>query len=1089
MSRVLSCLRVAALGVAFSGCTCLLAQDIQPAPANVLTETSNSTLKMLNALSTVPGISWRYHPGDLQHGEAANLNDSGWEKVGKNFSAGFDAGWFRTSFTVPKSIKGYDITGSRLWLTLRVHKPTNEIIYINGNRVALGEDLEPIVVTESAHPGDTFKIAVKVLATPEKKSFNGGTISVETPADRPNPSDLREEALAVATMLPATDKANDGAAVNAAVALVDTDALAKGDQEKFDASLKKAHEALMKFRPALQSVTVDMDGNSHIDAAWRWTESETIDVVRRTYGTAVQLMSEYPQYRFTQSAAQYNEWLKEKYPAINQEIKRRIKEGRWEIVGGMWVEPDLNMPDGESLVRQLLVGKRFYKHEYGVDVRIGWNPDSFGYNWQLPQIYKRSGIDYFVTQKMHWNDTNQLPLRLFWWQSPDGSKVLTYFPTSYSHNDVNPSREAKDYMQALERVPGTKEVLDLYGVGDHGGGPTRIVLDSAEKWSKPDKVAPHMQFSTSQSYFDRVEKTIATDSPVWDYDSLAKGWKAPVNPGNGKIEIPTWKDELYLEYHRGVFTTQAQHKQYMRNTEVAVLDAEKYASLAWLKGKSYPSADFETDWKKIAFGQFHDLGAGSGIGQIYKDAARDYENVLRQARESDEDSWRTVLSAANTRVSAGVPVAVLNPLAWNRSDSVVADVQLSGPAKSIHFEDAAGKVVPSQVLSNNAATGSFHVLVMPGTVPAMGYKVLHAVPLARVVPTDLKAHGFTLENAKVKVVVDPKTGCITSLIEKKTNFETIAAGGCGNQLQTFVDKPTKYDAWNIDPGELDHFTPIMALNSIKLTEKGPLRATIEIERTWQKSQFTQQIVLEAGSDHVQFNNKIDWREDHVLLKAAFPLAATSAKATYEIPYGTIERSTLRDNSFEKARFEVPAIRWADLGDGRHGVSLMNQTKYGYDSVGNWLRLTLLRAPSDPDPVADRGMQQFSYAVYPHAGDWKQALTMRHGYEFNYPMHAMQTFAHMGADGASHSYVSTDADNVVITAIKKAEDRDALVIRMFEWVGKSGDVKLQVPAGATYAVHSDLMENPETAHLKMTGSAVTVPVHPFEIVTVQVMYKH
>lgn len=1089
MPRVSYCLRVAALGVAVLGCISVMAQDIQPAPADVLSEASRSTLKSLNELSIMPGIAWRYHAGDLAHGEAANLNDSDWQRVGKTFPAGFDAGWFRTSFTVPRSIKGYDITGSKLWLTLRLRKPVGEIIYVNGNRVALGEDLEPIVISESAHPGDTFKIAVKLLATPEKKNFNGGTILINPPANRPDPGDLREEAIAVGTMLPVVDREKTADAVNAAIALVDTGALEKEDQESFDASLKKAHEALMKFRPALQRVTVDMDGNSHIDAAWRWTESETIDVVRRTYGTAVQLMSEYPNYKFTQSAAQYNEWLKEKYPAINQEIKRRIKEGRWEIVGGMWVEPDLNMPDGESLVRQLLVGKRFYKHEYGVDVRIGWNPDSFGYNWQLPQIYKRSGIDYFVTQKMHWNDTNQLPLRLFWWESPDGSKVLTYFPTGYGHTNLSPSREAKDYMQAWERVPGTTEVLDLYGVGDHGGGPTRIVLDEAEKWMKPNKVAPHMQFSTAQSYFDRVEKTIVPDSPEWNYDSLAKGWKAPTDPGNGKIEIPTWKDELYLEYHRGVFTTQAQHKQYMRDTEIAVLNAEKYASFAWLKGASYPTADFETDWKKISFGQFHDLGAGSGIGQIYKDAARDYENVLRQARESDENSWRAMLSTANTRSGAGVPVVVVNPLAWSREDSVVADVQLGGPAKVIHFEDATGKALPSQVISRDAATGSFHVLVAPGSVPAMGYKVLRAMPLAKPAITDLKAHDFTLENAKVKVVVDPKTGCITSLVEKKTNFETIAAGGCGNQLQTFVDLPKKYDAWNIDPGELDHFTPITALTSIKLIEKGPLRATLEIERTWQKSHFTQQIVLEAGSDHVQFNNKIDWREDHVLLKAAFPLAATSAKATYEIPYGTIERSTLRDNSFEKARFEVPAIRWADLGDGQHGVSLMNRTKYGYDAVGNWLRLTLLRAPSDPDPVADRGMQQFSYAVYPHAGDWKQALTMHRGYEFNYPMQAMQTFSHSGADGTSHSYVSTDADNVVITAIKKAEDRDALVIRMFEWAGKSGDVKLKVPAGAIYAASSDLMENPETAHLRMEGSAVMVPVHPYEIVTVQVMYKH
>lgn len=1060
----------------------------QAAPSKeILTPTSNEKLKALAALGTIPNLTWRFHGGDLAHGEAGDLNDAAWEKVGKNLKVGKDAGWFRTTLTVPPKLKGYDLTGARLWLKLRIHTPTGEIIYINGRRVALGEDLEPTILAEDVKPGDTFKIAIKLLISPEDKSF-GADVVVEPKSGRPDPGMVREEALAVGTMLPGVSKGPvDEAGVNAAVAMIDTAALAKGDQVAFDASLKKTHEALLKYRPALQTATVDIVGNSHIDAAWRWTESETIDVVRRTYGTAVQLMSEYPEYHFTQSAAQYNEWLKEKYPAINDAIKRRIGEGRWEIVGGMWVEPDLNMPDGESLVRQLLVGKRFYKHEYGVDVRIGWNPDSFGYTWQLPQIYKKSGVDYFVTQKMVWSETNKLPLRLFWWESPDGSKVLTYFPTGYGHNDLHPSREAKDFMQAYDRNPGTTEAMDLYGVGDHGGGPTRIVLDEGVRWTKPGTVAPKYVWSSAQSFFNHAEKSITGQSTEWNYGKIAQGYTPPADPGNGMVQVPTWKDELYLEYHRGVFTTQALHKANMRNSEEAVLDAEKYASLAWLRGKSYPTADFEQSWKKILFGQFHDLGAGSGIGQIYKDADRDYRNVFRQARESNDVALPAILATADTSKGKGVPVAVVNPLSWDRSDSFEADVQLEGPAADLHVDDAMGNTLLTQVLERDAKTGSFRVLVKPAEVPSVGFAIVRAMPGAKNVQSDLRADDFTLENAKVKVVVDPKTGCVTSLVEKKTNFETIAAGGCGNQLQTFKDLPERYDAWNIDAGTLDHAEPIMQVSSTKLVEKGPLRATIEIERAWGKSHFWQQVVLEAGSDHVDFNNRIDWHEEHVLLKAAFPVAATSASATYEIPYGTINRSTQRVNSWEKAMFEVPAIRWADLGDGQHGLSLMNRTKYGYDAVGNQLRLSLLRSPKAPDPVADMGMQEFSYAVYPHSGDWKQAMSMRRGYEYNYPLKAMQTNAHMGADGAMHSFASTDADNVVITAMKKAEDRDAIVVRFFEWAGKDGSVKLSVPAGASYAVMSDMMENPVGEHLSMEGGKVIVPVKPFEIVTVQVMY--
>ena len=287
---------------------------------------------------------------------------------------------------------------------------------------------------------------------------------------------------------------------------------------------RHAHEKLEALEPLLQQPTFHLTGNSHIDAAWLWPWTETVDVVKRTFGTALQLMYEYPHYTYTQSAAQYNEWMADKYPDMNAEIAQRIKEGRWEIVGGMWVEPDLNMPDGESLVRQLLVGKRWYKQAYGVDVRIGWNPDSFGYTWQLPQIYKKSGVDYFVTQKMTWNDTNQLPFKLFWWESPDGSKVLTYFPHDYANTNLNPVASSDDLAQARERAPGMTDMMDLYGIGDHGGGPTRAMLDQGFHWAAPGHITPKYQFGTAQTYFSSVEKEIAPNSPTWNYQSIAKGY-------------------------------------------------------------------------------------------------------------------------------------------------------------------------------------------------------------------------------------------------------------------------------------------------------------------------------------------------------------------------------------------------------------------------------------------------------------------------------------------------------------------------------------------------------------------------------------
>ena len=419
---------------------------------------SRAVIQRLISLRELPVVAWKMHPGDLAHGEAVNVDESSWQAIKPEGKAPNDAVWFRQTFVVPDTLNGYDLTGARVWFQFHAEAngPMPEILYFNGRRVAMGDDLEPVVLFDQAKPGDKVTVAVKVLHTVDVKTIRGATLRVEFPESRPNPDDLRVEFLSAALLVPslAPGDASPMATLNGAITTVDLKALDAHDQARFDASLKASHSKLEALTPLLQTATLHLTGNSHIDAAWLWPWTEAVDVVKRTFGTALQLMYEYPQYTYTQSAAAYNEWLAQKYPDMNAEIARRIKEGRWEIVGGMWVEPDLNMPDGESLVRQLLVGKRWYKQAYGVDVRIGWNPDSFGYTWQLPQIYKKSGVDYFVTQKMTCNDTNQLPFKLFWWESPDGSKVLSYFPHDYGNNDLNPVRLSEDLATARTKATG-----------------------------------------------------------------------------------------------------------------------------------------------------------------------------------------------------------------------------------------------------------------------------------------------------------------------------------------------------------------------------------------------------------------------------------------------------------------------------------------------------------------------------------------------------------------------------------------------------------------------------------------------------------
>jgi alpha-mannosidase len=1076
---------------------------------------SHAVLVRLYGLHELPDGAWKMHAGDVAHGEAVGLDESSWQPIAVGGKAPNDAVWFRQTYTVPETLKGYDLTGARIWFEIHVdvNGPRPEILYFNGRRVAMGDDLEPIVLFDNAKPGDKVEVAAKILHTVDLKTFRGATLHIDFAENRPNPEDLRLEFLSAAMLVPslAPGDASQMATLNSAIALVDVKALDAKDQAKFDASLKAAHAKLEALKPLLETATFHLTGNAHIDAAWLWPWTETVDVVKRTFGTALQLMHEYPDYTYTQSAAAYNEWIADKYPDMNAEIAQRIKEGRWEIVGGMWVEPDLNMPDGESLVRQLLVGQRWFKQAYGVTARIGWNPDSFGYTWQLPQIYKKSGVDYFVTQKMTWNDTNKLPFKLFWWESPDGSKVLAYFPHDYVNTNMNPDRLGDDLVVARKQSPGMTEMMDLYGIGDHGGGPTRAILDNAFHWAEPGHITPKYQFGTAQSFFSSIEKKVAPESKEWNYQSIAKGYTAPPAVA-GQVSIPTWKSELYFEYHRGVMTTQANHKRNMRNAEEQVLDAEKWSSLAWLDGRGYPAAEITEDWKKVLFNQFHDLAAGSGIGVIYRDAQKDYDVVRWSTNEISSGALEAVAEKVDTagkdKGAEVQSIVVFNPLSWKRSGTVAIDIPgypggftLDDPSNGSH----AISFRLAHVGEFNHMAGRYDndtYLIPVADVPALGYKTLRITPgcsekachmfedTTILNDDDLKPnnHSLWLDDDRIHIKVDEASGCITSILDKKSGTESISPGACGNQLQFFKDTPKDYDAWNVDPGTLDQQPAVLEKADSVNYFRGPdYVKTIRVTRHWQSSKFVQTIRLDG--DQVNIDNEIDWHERHVLLKAAFPMAASGPFATYEIPYGSIERPTTRDNSWEKAQFEVPAMRWADLGDGKHGLSVINNSKYGYDAVGNVLRLTLLRGPTWPDAEADQGPHHFHYALYPHAGTWKDALTVRHGYEYNYPLTAVVTTAHAGSLPAEHSFASVAPENVVLTAVKKAEDAKGLIFRVYEWAGKESVAEFHVPAGATGATVTNMMEAPEGAPLAVAGDVVKAPIHPYEILTIRVDYPN
>lgn len=1075
-----------------------------------------AAIERLDTLNSIPTTAWQYHEGAVAHGESPALSTVDWKSVNLPFVASRQEIWLRRWVEIPKTLNGYDLTGAGITFQVDVAGDgpgrgyLYESIYFNGKRIVEGTHLGRQVLIENAKPGDKVLIAVNMPPTAQWKHFERAPVLVRFAASRPDLEVVRTELIAAAELLPlvtqdATTLASQEKTLNSAANAISIAALDRGDQQAFDASLRTAQAGLESLKPVLKKYFVQMTGNAHIDAAWLWSWSEAVDQVHFTFSNALQMMREYPSYTFSQSSAQYYEWMEEKFPSLFKEIQQRVKEGRWELVGGMWVEPDLNMPAGESQVRQLLLGKRYFQQKFGVDVKVGWNVDSFGYDWQLPQIYKKSGIDYFVTQKLRYNDTNQLPLKLFWWQAPDGSRVLSYFP-----HDIVQGTEALEMSQDLAKAvtlnPGQNELMHVYGpsLGRLDIKPAREAIENGMSWSEPDRVFPRLEFRTSQAFFKDMAGRIATGNlPTWNYKTFAAGETQLPTPPAGKISLPVWDDEIYLELHRGTYTSQAAQKANIRHSEEWLLNAEKYSSLAWLGGLSYPGSQLTEAWKKASFNQFHDVAAGTAIAAVYLDTQKDYNAIHWAANEATGNALKELDSHVKTDAQPGVPIIVWNTLNWSRTDVVEVSVQMpQAEPNGISVLDANNQPVLMQVLSQDERTHIYRLLLKVNDVPSVGYTVLHAVPGRRKVESDLKLNGTTMENSLVRVVLDPKTGCITSLYDKVSKFESIVPSQCGNMLQAFVDTGTHItqagvdtlrieDAWNIDADYVNHETDLTMLDSMEVVEHGPLREVIRITRHWSKSKFVQDITLYAGLPRVDVVNDVDWHETHVLLKASFPLTASSSEATYEIPFGTIERPTTRNNSIEDAKFEVPALRWADLGNDKHGFSLINDSKYGYDAKGNVLRLSLLRAPTYPDPTADRGRQQFSYSLYPHAGSWKQAGTELRAYEFNYKLQASQVESHQGGLPSTHSFVEVSPNNLVLTAIKKSEDGNSLILRFYEWAGKKTEARITVPAGASEAVETDLMEhdlNDAGARLKLNDGQVGVEVGPFSINTVRIGYN-
>jgi alpha-mannosidase len=1061
-----------------------------------MTDAQTNVDKLSDALDSLTANSfnnWRISP-DLSkpiegNPASAEFDDSGWGILRVDEKNYEDSCWLRKEIVLPETILGKPVEGK---ITFLVSVDDFGYFYVNGENKGYFPWDGEFVLTENAKPGDKFLIAIKAINT-------GGPLRLlMARIDMEGTKELRQSILDFSLSMRTaqkllsfdtyqtnarvrTDPGIDKSRINREekirlnellqklAAGVDVEALGSGNVEQFKASMDKVRSQLKPVKEFAKKFTLFFDSNAHIDAAWLWREKETIEVCKNTFSSVFHMMDEKPEFTYTQSAAQYYRWMEDYYPDVFQGIKAKMNAGRWEAIGGMWIEPDCNLIDGPSWMRQLLYAKRYFKKKLGADISIGWNPDSFGYNWNMPMFYQNSGIDAFVTQKIGWNDTNVFPYRVFWWESPDGSKILSYFPFDYV-NTITQAYGLVDWLRQFEANTGFTNMLVLFGVGDHGGGPSIEMIDRIQHLRTLD-IYPNIVYGTTNDYLKWLKAQDLSDVPVWD-------------------------DELYLEYHRGTFTTQANMKKYNRLSEIKLTNAEKFSSLSNLLADGiYRSNDLEEAWQGVMLNQFHDLLPGSGIREIYIDAMKTYSHSLDVADFTTNEALRNISLNINTSfVKDDKPVVVFNPLSWDRKD--VVRLQLpEGDLTGYAVYDNAGKLIPSQLIKDD--TYNNEILFIADNVPSYGYKVYYLKQNNHPTLSDnVISSANSIENEYFKVTIDPDSGWIKSIYDKKNGREVLAAEG--NRLQLLEDKPSAWDAWNIGWTGVEF---PMTLRKITLKEDGPVRTVLSVYHDYLKpgvvkdfptpdfpsSFFRQDIILYNGIDRIDFVTDADWWEDKTMLKVEFPLAVQDTLATYEIPYGTIKRSTQRNTPWNKARFEVPAIRWADVSNGDYGVSLLNNSKYGYDVKGNVMRLSLLRSPKWPDPTADRGEHQIEYSLYPHTGNWEEANTVNKGYDFNYRLIPFLTDIHKGSLPAVYSFVKMNAANLVLTTFKKAEEGDAFIFQWYESEGRDTEAEIEFPETPLKVVKSNFMEE-DVEPLKFTGKKLKINTPKNSVITIKVYSK-
>lgn len=791
---------------------------------------------------------------------------------------------------------------------------------------------------------------------------------------------------------------------------------------------ERAHAIAQEFlgtRNGEGQHNVSAVGHAHIDSAWLWTRAESKRKAVRTFSTALRNISTYPEFLFACSQAAQYEWIKENAPGLYERIKEKVREGRFIPVGGSWVEPDCNLTAGESLVRQFLFGQRFFRREFGITCHEFWSPDAFGYSAALPQILNQVDIHNFISVKLSRNQFNILPSHSFLWEGLDGSQILTHFPSSEVYISEASVKEVVYTVKNFKNHERARENYLLFGWGDGGGGPTAGMLEQLRRMRDVDGL-PRVEIRSPHEFFKRLQADLKHPS--------------------------VWVGEFYFETHRGTYTSQARNKRLNRQSEFALHNVEFLSALAHAhQGMSYPQAELERLWKLVLFNQFHDILPGSSIHEVYEDSEHDYADVLSSATSLQAHALDTLLGSA-----AGENLCAVNTLSASRAEVVALPDNVPGQQRA----------------ADGSPLGVLHA-------PALGYRIGAPIQTEARVSVAEAADTLILENEYVRATF-ARDGSLHSLYDVKVGRECIEPGEAGNRFVLFDDNPVIYDAWDVDIFHLEKPVKTSGAHRARVVEQGPLRASIEFEyELTHKCSLMQTVSLTALSARLDLINEVEWHESHKILKVEFPLNLRSQNATYEIQFGHIQRPTHYNTSWDVARFEVYGHKWADLSEPDYGVALLNDCKYGHSVHGNVMRLSLLRAPKSPDPQADMGHHSFRYALLPHSGSLAQSDVIQEAYRLNVPMVVRPTNQPVGET----SFFQVNSRAVVIETVKKAEDSNDLIVRLYEAQGTRGTVRLTSPLPVKQVTRCNLLED-EQAQLEWSEGGVSLELTPFQLVTLK-----